>query len=144
MGEMGEAAILLPMCALAAWTFAVLLLIPIARFRAAAQGKVNAGDFRYGESARVPGTVSLPNRNFMNLLELPMLFYVACLALYVTLSVDPVALALAWLYFALRVAHSLVHLTYNNVFHRLGFYAASSVVLAALWLRFTFSLLAPT
>ena len=54
---MGEAAILLPMCALAAWTFAVLLLIPVARFRAAAQGKVNAGDFRYGESARVPGAV---------------------------------------------------------------------------------------
>ena len=50
--------------------------------------------------------------------------------------------ALAWLYFALRVAHSLVHLTYNNVFHRLGCYAASSVVLAALWLRFAAALLA--
>jgi hypothetical protein len=44
--------------------------------------------------------------------------------------------ALAWLYFALRVAHSVVHLTYNNVFHRLGVYAASGVVLALLWLRF--------
>jgi hypothetical protein len=32
---MGKAAILLPMCALAAWTFAVLLLIAIASFRAA-------------------------------------------------------------------------------------------------------------
>jgi hypothetical protein len=49
------------MCALAAWTFAVLLLIPMARFKAAAQGSVNAGDdFRYGESARVPGAVALP------------------------------------------------------------------------------------
>jgi hypothetical protein len=128
------------MCALAAWTFAVLLLIPIARFRAGAQGAVNAGDFRFGESARVPGAVSLPNRNFMNLLELPMLFYAVCVALYVTLSVDPVAVALAWLYFVLRVAHSLVHLTYNNVFHRLGFYAASAVVLALMWLRFAMAL----
>ena len=86
--------------------------------------------------AALAAAVSLPNRNFMNLLELPMLFYVVCIALYVTLSVDAYALALAWLYFALRVAHSLVHLTYNNVFHRLGVYAASGVVLALLWLRF--------
>ena len=129
------------MCALAAWTFAVLLVIPIARFRAAARGSVNAGEFRYGESARVPGPVSLPNRNFMNLLELPVLFYVVCVALYVTLSVDFVAVALGWAYFALRVAHSLVHLTYNNVFHRLGCYAASAAVLAVLWLRFALALL---
>lgn len=133
---MDQVAIFLPMCALAAWTFAVLMLVPIARFRAAARGQVNAGDFRFGESARVPGAASLPNRNFMNLLELPMLFYAVCVALYVTLNVDAAAVALAWLYFALRVAHSLVHLTYNNVFHRLGFYAASAVVLAFMWLRF--------
>src|SRR3954462_15924164 len=124
------------MAALAAWTFAVLLLIPIARFRAGARGEVNAGDFRFGESARVPGAVSLPNRNFMNLLELPMLFYVVCIALYVTPGVDSHTLALAWLYFALRVAHSLVHLTYTNRFPRLGVYAASGVVIVVLWLRF--------
>ena len=135
-----QTAIFLPMAALAAWTFAVLLLIPIARFRAGARGEVNTGDFRFGESARVPGAVTLPNRNFMNLLELPMLFYVACIALYVTLGVDAYAVALAWLYFALRVAHSLVHLTYNNVYHRLGAYAASGVVLALLWVRFAVSL----
>ena len=130
------------MCALAVWTFAMLLLVPIARFRAAAQGKVNAGDFRYGESARVPGWVSLPNRNFMNLLELPMLFYVVCLGLYVVLGVDALAVALAWGYVALRVVHSLVHLTYNNVLHRLGAYAASAALLVALWVRFALALLA--
>jgi hypothetical protein len=141
MDEMDQAAIFLPMCALVALTFAVLLLVPAARFRAAAQGKVNVGDFRYGESERVPGTVLLPNRNLMNLLELPLLFYVVCLALYITLSVDMLAVALAWLYFALRLVHSLVHLTYNNVFHRLGAFAASTVVLGALWVRFAVALL---
>jgi len=140
MNEVEQTAIFLPMGALAAWTFAILLLTPLARFRAGARGQVNVGDFRYGESARVPGAVSLPNRNFMNLLELPMLFYVVCIALYVTLSVDAYAVALAWLYFALRVAHSLVHLTYNNVYHRLGVYAASAVVLALLWVRFAVGL----
>jgi len=65
---------------------------------------------------------------------------VVCIALYVTLGVDAYAVALAWLYFALRVAHSLVHLIYNNVYHRLGVYAASGVVLAMLWVRFAVSL----
>ena len=123
---MDQAAIFLPMCALVALTFAVLLLAPVARFRAATQGTA---------------TVSLPNRNLMNLLELPLLFYVVCLGLYITLSVDALAVGLAWLYFALRLVHSLVHLTYNNVFHRLGAFAASAVVLGALWVRFAVALL---
>ena len=71
----------------------------------------------------------------MNLLELPSLFYLACLTLYVTRNVDTSFISLAWLYFALRVAHSLVHLTYNKVYHRLTVYAASNVVLAIIWVR---------
>ena len=43
------------------------------------------------------------------------------------------ALTLAWLYVACRIAHSFVHLTYNNVLHRLATFGASTVVLLALW-----------
>jgi len=96
--------ILYPVVALAALTFLVLLLIPAARFRAAARGQVKAADFRYGESSSVPGDVSLPNRNMMNLLELPMLFYIVCLAFYVTATVDARAVYLAWAYVALACA----------------------------------------
>ena len=123
------------MAGLAGLTFIVLLLVPRARWSAAARGEVKAKDFRYGESANVPGAVSLPNRNFMNLLELPMLFYVVCLAYYVTAKVDAFAVSMAWAFVALRVVHSFVHLTYNNVFHRLGAYAASAAALFALWVR---------
>ena len=133
-------AIFYPVAALVALTFAVALLIPYARFRAAFRGQVKAKDFRYGESANVPGVVSLPNRNLMNLLELPILFYVVCIALYVTRTADDAAIVLAWLYVALRGAHSVVHLSYNNVFHRLAVYAASNVVLLVLWVRFLVAL----
>ena len=135
MSGMEQTAIFLPMCALAAWTFAVLLLIPVARFRAGARGTVNAGDFRYGESARVPGAVSLPNRNFMNLLELPTMFYAVCIALFALGRVAELDLGIAWLYVGLRCVHSLVHLTYNNVILRLIVFATSNVVLSVLWLR---------
>src|SRR5919204_5451220 len=109
---MPAARILYPMIALAGLTFVVLLLIPFARFRAAGRGRVTVADFRYGESANVPGDVSLPNRNLMNLLELPVLFYVACLAFYVTRTVDATAVYLAWAFVATRLIHSAIHLCY--------------------------------
>lgn len=128
--------ILWPMCALAFLTFLVMLLIPIRRFRAGFAGKVTFKDFRFGESPAVPGDVSIPNRNYMNLLEAPTLFYVVCIATYVAQLVDPAMIVLAWVYFGLRVLHSVIHLTYNNVKHRLTLFAASNVVLVVMWVRF--------
>jgi len=125
-------AIFYPVVALVALTFAVGMRMYFARVGAARAGKVKIKDFRLGESANVPPEVALPNRNFMNLLETPLLFYVACVILYVTSAVDGLALALAWAYVAARAAHSVVHLTYNNVMHRLAAFAASMAVLLAL------------
>jgi len=125
--------IVFPMTALATLTFAVLLLIPFRRFRAGLAGHATYDDYRFGESPQVPPEVSLPNRNMMNLLELPVLFYVACLTHLATGPIDDRALLLAWAYVALRVAHSAIHLTYNDVRHRLVAFAASNVALVMLW-----------
>lgn len=124
-----------PVVALVLWTFAVLLLVPKARFKAARARQVRAADFAFGESESVPPETRLPNRNYMNLLELPVLFYVACLVVYVIGKVDAWSLGLAWLYVALRIAHSLVHLTYNHVIHRMRAFALGYFVLLALWIR---------
>ena len=126
-------AILYPMFALAAWTMLVLLLVPAIRIRSALRREVRADDFRFGESATVPPAVSVPNRNLMNLLELPMLFYVVCVLLFVTAGANHLAVVLAWAYVALRIVHSLVHLTYNRVVHRLAVFATSCVALVVLW-----------
>ncbi|HEX6859993.1 MAG TPA: MAPEG family protein [Caulobacteraceae bacterium] len=133
---MTQNAIFLPVLALAAVTFVVLMLIPVRRFRAAFAGTVTPADFALGESANVPGQVSLANRNYMNLLEAPLLFYAVCIALYVTQQVDALALNIAWAYVILRGLHSLVHITYNNVVHRLSLFALSNVALVALWVVF--------
>jgi len=127
--------ILSPMVALGGLTFTVLLLIPIVRIRAASQGKVTVHDFKLGESPRVPEDVVIPNRNYMNLLELPTMFYAVCIALFALGRVAELDLAIAWLYVGLRGVHSLVHLTYNNVIHRLIVFAISNVVLSVLWVR---------
>jgi hypothetical protein len=132
---MDQKSIFVPVIALVALTFVILLLVPFQRFKAGREGRVSVNDFKYGESANVPPHVAIPNRNLMNLLEMPLLFYVACVTLYVTQNVTRPLMLMAWIYVALRVTHSLVHVTYNKVMHRLTFYAASNVVLAIIWIR---------
>jgi hypothetical protein len=137
-------ALLYPVFALAAWTLLVLVLIPIARVRSALRREIVVDDFKLGESPAVPAAVRIPNRNYMNLLELPMLFYVVCLVLYVTAGASTVAIALAWAFVALRIVHSVVHLTYNHVLHRLAVFTAANVVLVLLWVKAAAHLLAAT
>jgi len=133
--------IFLPVAALALWTLLVLGLVPIARFRAAAAGHVSAHDFKTGESLQVPPDVSVPNRAFMNLLEVPVLFYMACIVAFLTNHVEGRLITLAWIYVVLRVAHSLVYLVYNNVMHRLAVFAISNFVVIAIWLMLTSQLM---
>lgn len=131
---MNNHAILYPIFALAWWTSCVLLLIPIARIRAGRRREIVVDDFKYGESSAVPPHVSIPNRNYMNLLELPVLFYVAGVLLLVSPCTSLPSIYLAWLYVGLRIVHSVIHLTYNKVLHRLAAFATSNAVLVALWI----------
>jgi hypothetical protein len=133
---MPQSQIFAPMGVLAFLTFGVLILIPIRRFQAGARGEIVRDDFKFGESPNVPGHVSIPNRSYMNLLELPMLFYVGSLMFFVSGKVDAIVLGIAWLYVALRLVHSAIHLTYNNVMHRLIPFAVSNVVLLVYWALF--------
>lgn len=79
--------------------------------------------------------------NFSNLFETPVMFYVACIGLYVTQTVCMSALALACIYVLIRVGHSVVHCGRNVVFTRFKFFAASMLVLLGLWLVWGLTLL---
>lgn len=140
---MAENSILIPMAALVLWTMLVLLLIPYQRFRAVFAGELSVNDFKDGESERVLARVFIPNRCYMNLLEAPILFYLACLTAFVSGEQGPLLLGLAWSYVVLRILQSLVHLSYNNVIHRLCFFAGSNLVLVLTWLLLGCSLVWP-
>lgn len=131
---MSPATLFAPVFALVAWTFCVLLLVAFKRLQAGFDGSVSPHEYTMGESSKVPAAVSLPNRNYMNLLELPLLFYVAVLMAHLAAAATPLLVALAWGYFALRVVHSLIHLTYNHVLHRFLAFASSNFVLLVIWL----------
>ncbi len=76
-----------------------------------------------------------PANNLMNLLEMPVLFYLAVVLSLILLVQDQVLVILAWTYVALRYLHSFIHCTYNKVMHRFQVYFASCVVLMFIWVR---------
>jgi hypothetical protein len=74
--------------------------------------------------------------NFRNLFEVPVLFYLLCVALVQTGGSTPGFVAAAWAFVGLRVVHSLVHVTYNRVVHRFLVYVASTLLLFGMWAAF--------
>ncbi len=75
----------------------------------------------------IPEKVACASYNLKNLFELPVLFYATCIYLYVSGSVDTLYLVAAWWFFILRIVHSYIHCTSNNVPQRFGAYAISAI-----------------
>jgi hypothetical protein len=81
-----------------------------------------------------------PSDNFRNLFEVPVLFYALAAVALATGNTPGWLVIGAWIYVVLRVVHSLIHCTYNKVFHRLAVFLASFGLLVGLWVWFFASL----
>lgn len=124
-----------PVMALVLWTVLVLLLLPVLRIDAVRRRKVSPRYFRVNAGDAPEYLVRIEN-NYNNLLQLPVLFYVLAAMMLALKISDATILTLAWVFVGLRVTHSLVHIGYNNILHRLGVFALGLVLLLAMWLRF--------
>lgn len=124
-----------PTAALIAWTAVVWIALYVQRFGEMRERRIDPQRL-FNRKARVENLQRTSAAdNFNNLLELPILFHLAMLAALILAGPDELLLRLAWVYVALRVLHSLVHITYNRVVHRFAAYAASTLVLFAIWVR---------
>src|SRR6202048_5588665 len=79
--------------------------------------------------ARLPAEVRWKADNYNNLMEQPTLFYAVALTLALLGTDAGLNAALAWLYVALRIAHSLVQAMVNVVMLRFTMFMAATVVL---------------
>lgn len=91
----------------------------------------------------LPEEINYPANNLKNLFELPVLFYALCLYLFSSGGVDAVYLGAAWLFFAFRVLHSVVHCTRNIVMLRFYLYAAAALALWFMVVRAAIGALTP-
>jgi len=120
-----------PMIAVVVLTAVVWVVMYVTRIRAMRQAGKPPQAYTVPDRINefLPEKANYPANNFRNLFELPVLFYVLCIYLYASGTVDATYLAAAWLFAGLRVLHSLVHCTVNIVMLRFVVYFAGGIVL---------------
>ena len=93
------------------------------------------------QMATLPPNVRWKADNYNHLMEAPTMFYAVALTLAVAGAGHGVAVAMAWVYVGLRIIHSLVQVTSNNIPTRFAVFVLSTLaqaVLVALAVRAVF------
>ena len=83
----------------------------------------------------LPEKVNRVGNNYNHLFEQPTLFYAVAISLAILGAVDAIHVGCAWVFVALRVAHSLVQATVDLVMIRFGLFVLSWGALAIMIVR---------
>lgn len=128
--------ILLPLLVQVVLTFGVWIYLFARRLPEISRNKIDPQDLKDRVRAHeLMAESASASNNLKNLFELPVLFYVAVL-LSLSLMIQDMLLAqLAWGFVIMRVIHSMIHCSYNNVSHRFIAYAISCLFLMFMWVR---------
>jgi hypothetical protein len=129
--------ILAPLMALILWSFVMWAWLYATRIPAIVKLKIVYDPYRSNQEfqAQIPAPVRWKADNYNNLMEQPTLFYAVALTLAFLGVGGGWNAALAWLYVALRVVHSLVQATVNVIMLRFAIFMAASIVLLVLAIR---------
>lgn len=130
----------LPVLVVVALTYVALIRMAAARGAVAKQMDPNFYKAQLG--GHEPEAAVVAVRHYGNLLELPTVFYAACLTAFALNAVGSWTLILAWGYAAARLLQSAIHLTYNNPAHRGLAFVLGVVFSLALWVNVALSVFA--
>ena len=136
---MTQTAIFWPMIAHVVLVIGLYALLGIRRKEAVQKGSVKPSQFR--ENREEPAESLFVRNSLANQSELPPLFHVVCLALFVTGGAGTLALVLAWLFALSRYAHAFIHVTSNRIRFRQPAFVAGFVTVIALWVLLAVHLL---
>jgi hypothetical protein len=128
-----DSGLLGPVIALNGWTFVMETWMYATRLPVFTRLKIadNNTLTKTEIDAKVPASVRWKADNYNHLFEQPTQFYAVTLALALARGGhDKTDVALAWSYVGLRVLHSLVQCTTNNIPRRFLLFLTSSGVLA--------------
>ncbi len=126
----GEA-IFWPLLLQVALTYGVYGLASSRRMAAIGAGEAKPGEFKIPTNE--PERSATAIRNLSNQFELPVLFYVCCLALFTLGAVGTLAIVLAWAFVMSRIGHAYVHVTSNRLRLRRPAFIVGYFLLMAMW-----------
>ena len=127
--------IIYPMATLFLLNMTVIMMMLFFRVKAVRERKISPRYFKLNRGGELPDHLEALSQNYNNLLELPVLFYVVCLAvIFLNLNVEQFLIS-AWLYVSFRYVHTVIHITSNHILYRLLAFTASCFVLAFMWVK---------
>lgn len=132
---MNTAALIIPTAVLVSLTYIVSLCLVFYRFYLVRTGAVHPGYFKLNKGGKPPKRHEALEHNYSNLFEVPVLFYTIVAIAIATQHINETLVTLAWVFVGLRIAHTLVHIAYNNILHRLAIFFAAYVAVGVMWVR---------
>ncbi len=134
MDFMNPEPILLPVVVLVIWSLVVMLWMVAKRLPAiqAAGLGPEAGQRTAELGNQLPKETQFVADNYNHLMEQPTIFYACAIALAVAGLGDGLHLWMAWAYVVLRIVHSIVQGTTNNVLVRFSIFLVSSIALGVM------------
>lgn len=136
---MKQTAIFWPMIGHVLLVFLIYGLLSLRRKAAVMSGSAKISQFR--ENQNEPAQSLFVRNAVGNQFELPVLFHIACLSLYVTQSVGTLSLAVAWVFVVSRYAHTAIHVTSNRIRYRQPAFIAGFVMVFVLWILLALQLI---
>jgi len=115
-------------------TMVIMVLTARVRIESVQSGTVPQSYYSLMEGHDIPDFVAKTTRNFNNLFEVPTLFYAGGAAYLALDQAGQLPIISAWIFVAARVMHSIIHLSYNNVLHRLVIFAIGNLSVLVMWL----------
>jgi hypothetical protein len=125
-------AIFWPVIVQVALVYVVYYLLFSRRQAAVKAGRVRLSQFR--DNVTEPEETRFLKNNLTNQYELPVLFIAGCIAHYATGNAGIIAILLAWLFVATRIAHAIIHVGANRLHHRVPIFIAGYAINGLLWL----------
>ena len=121
--------------------FVMMIWLYITRLKAFKQAGVTPDTATFTTLRKQPNWALNPAANYNNLTEAPPLFYAVVIVIVLLGQADTLNVTLAWLYVAIRAAHSLWQSLVNIISIRMMLFGASWLVLGAMIVRSALSLL---
>lgn len=137
---MTQETIFYPLIAMVLLTFSVAFSLLRLRFKAVKKDGLNPGYFLLNKGGKTPQYLVKAEQHYLNLFELPVLFYLLTVALYVTRQVDMLQLVLAWGFVLSRVIHTTIHLSINRLVWRMRAFVSGALFLLSSWVYFGWNL----
>ena len=88
-----------------------------------------------------PDWVERPARAFNNLMQVPSLFFLACILMLLVASADRAQIILAWIFVVSRCLHAGIYIIWNYVPARFACFVAGSITLIVMYTRLGSALL---